>query len=419
MFPAVERAISVDLNQSAAAPSDALVVRSAHALPTPGTGPDLWTIALGLGFVIGIGRYAIVVWTVSRWVRRGRLFELDVDDATVILSRDAGAPMAVWLGRHIILLPIQSENWPEERRRSVLAHELAHVRRGDWLSKFIARLVWAMFWPNPLVWLLCRYESELAERSADDFVLTSGVAASRYAHDLLEIAREARATAPVPAVPMVYRTAVARRIDMILRTRINRGSLSLPGVLTCALVTIVLAAPISDMAIVRRLDKPAGGSQAAPFGNPTKIILKICFVNPGARITKAMEPRRFPDGTVGVISAFDAKEVEAVQKLWNVDGGVVTNAPIIRTISGAAATVTQGNETAGSKLDVTPTLLDDGQIELALEFSSTQDGASTDQVIKTREKQGMAFAIFAEGKHGLRGDLICIVTPVVESDGAP
>ena len=49
----------------------------------------------------------------------------------------------------------------------VLGHELAHVRRGDLLWRFAARIVRAAFFFHPLVWLIERRLNLLQEIAAD------------------------------------------------------------------------------------------------------------------------------------------------------------------------------------------------------------------------------------------------------------
>ena len=74
------------------------------------------------------------------------------------------------------------------RRRLVLLHELAHIRRYDCLTQLVAQAACALHWFNPLVWLAkSRMQSE-RELACDDLVLGAGTLPSTYAADLLELA---------------------------------------------------------------------------------------------------------------------------------------------------------------------------------------------------------------------------------------
>ena len=52
-------------------------------------------------------------------------------------------------------------------RDAVLLHESAHVRRGDAGWQFLLRLVQAVYWFHPLVWLLGRMVGRLREKACD------------------------------------------------------------------------------------------------------------------------------------------------------------------------------------------------------------------------------------------------------------
>ncbi|HTG72917.1 MAG TPA: M56 family metallopeptidase, partial [Terriglobia bacterium] len=52
-----------------------------------------------------------------------------------------------------VLLPRDAESWPDERIRMVLAHELAHIQRHDWVVQVLADAARAIYWFNPIFWL--------------------------------------------------------------------------------------------------------------------------------------------------------------------------------------------------------------------------------------------------------------------------
>jgi beta-lactamase regulating signal transducer with metallopeptidase domain len=115
----------------------------------------------------------------------------------VTLLQSAENPMPLTWGwwRPVVLLPADAAQWPEDRRRVVLLHELAHAKRWDCLTQTLARTVCALYWINPLVWLAARRMCVERELACDDLVLNSGCRASDYATHLVEIARRFR---PVP-----------------------------------------------------------------------------------------------------------------------------------------------------------------------------------------------------------------------------
>ena len=82
---------------------------------------------------------------------------LGIRHAVDVLEADSGTmPMTFGMLRNTILLPADAADWSEERRRVVLLHELAHVRRGDTASHVLARVALSLNWWNPLAWTTWR-----------------------------------------------------------------------------------------------------------------------------------------------------------------------------------------------------------------------------------------------------------------------
>ena len=83
--------------------------------------------------------------------------QLDLKRQCRVRRSDAVAVPMMWgFFRPVILLPTEANSWEPERLRAVLLHELAHVQRRDWLMQTIAQITCAVYWFNPIVWVVAR-----------------------------------------------------------------------------------------------------------------------------------------------------------------------------------------------------------------------------------------------------------------------
>ncbi len=167
----------------------------------------------------------------------------------VQLRRSPVATMPLTWGvlRPVLLLPAEADNWTAARQRMVLWHELAHIRRYDWLTQMLANLACALYWFNPLVWLAARQMRKERERACDDLVLACGAKPSEYAHELLALA--AGLTDPrlatLAAVPMARRSLLEDRLRAILDPLRSRAALTTAAVLVGGLIAAAAIAPVA------------------------------------------------------------------------------------------------------------------------------------------------------------------------------
>ena len=182
------------------------------------------TIALALWAVVVLAIGCSLIWSglvVRRLVRRARpldapewltpLWEvsdrLGLEEAPRLLrSEDAKMPFACGVLEPTIVLPADCDSWSLDRRRAVLLHELAHVRRHDLLGHTLGRLACAVYWFHPLVWTAAKQLRSESERACDDLALACGTRATDYAEHLLDIVTSVRRDA-TPSVAL----AMARR----------------------------------------------------------------------------------------------------------------------------------------------------------------------------------------------------------------
>ena len=156
-------------------------------------------------------------------------------------------PVTWGIRRPRVLLPACADEWPDDRTRAVLTHELAHIARGDWTVHVLAELGCAIYWFNPLFWIaksrLCRE----SEQAADDVVLRLGVDSSEYATHLLAIVRGAQAPLAgwTTTVAMARPSHLERRFAALLNAFANRDTATRRTQVAAIAVTMLVALPLA------------------------------------------------------------------------------------------------------------------------------------------------------------------------------
>jgi beta-lactamase regulating signal transducer with metallopeptidase domain len=150
-----------------------------------------------------------------------------------------------------VILPPRAQDWPDERRKVVLIHELAHIRRRDSLIEVTARAATAIHWFNPLVWLAMRQLRIERERACDNAVLHSGAKPSDYATQLMEAAAELGAfQRPLWQTAATSEgSSLKDRLLCILDPDLRRGPAPVYSPILTALMTIVLVSPLAAVSV--------------------------------------------------------------------------------------------------------------------------------------------------------------------------
>ena len=229
-----------------------------------------------------VSRLAIANARVARWQRSSQPVEdgnwlallrrltrdHGIERPVVLLeSEETDVPVTWGIVYPVVLLPAAAQDWDDEQRIAVLTHELAHVKRFDALTQQLAQLALALLWFHPLVWLAVRRMRLEREHACDDFVLVAGARATRYADDLLGLARRIGR----PAVPAAAALAMARRSELegrllaILDPAAKRSAVRRARVALSTLAMLTLAAPLAAFRPGVRVEtEPAPSTAVAP-----------------------------------------------------------------------------------------------------------------------------------------------------------
>jgi TonB family protein len=250
LLPAWELAV-VPAWRSAASAGAVSVAASSASSSWPNHA--LWLL-WAMGALVVLARLGRDVQAASSLARSARPFRLPGSADMPVragTSDRVRVPLAWGVWRPVVLFPAGAERWAEGLRRSVLAHELAHVARRDIVMLLAARVACAVYWFHPLVWAGARRLALEAERACDDRVLLTGVRASDYAGHLLEMTRSLGLTRTLPA-PALFAgpRSVETRVAAILDAgRSRRPSWSAAAALalstTAAVIAIAVAQPMS------------------------------------------------------------------------------------------------------------------------------------------------------------------------------
>jgi TonB family protein len=211
------------------------------------------------GGVFVLGRLAIGLWRVRRWSRTA------MSQDGVLYSAGVPVPMTWGLWRPEILLPEAAADWTSAERALVLCHEQAHVADRDWAWQTGARLVAAVFWFHPLVWIADGALRREAERVADDGVLAAGASGTAYATHLVNTARGLRRRT-MGAVAMVQPSGLESRVSRVLDAGIRRS-----GASRTAIAAAIGAAAVLTVTVAAFQDEPVYRAESPVLSRPTVI----------------------------------------------------------------------------------------------------------------------------------------------------
>ena len=172
----------------------------------------------------------------------------------LLVSREIASPVSWGVMRPVILINQASIAKPGDAE-AIIAHELAHVSRLDWAGLLLARIATALFWFNPLAWMVAYQAHQLREEAADDAVLRSNVDRVDYAALLVGAARhEARGFLLAANGVAPSAGSLKRRITRVLDEHQLRAPAYSGWMSACVLGAGLVALPLAAFSATRPVE---------------------------------------------------------------------------------------------------------------------------------------------------------------------
>jgi beta-lactamase regulating signal transducer with metallopeptidase domain len=172
---------------------------------------------------------------VAKRLRMGRKIALYVSDEVI-------SPLAMGVWRTAIILPISAVmQLSPEQLEAVLAHEMAHVRRWDYLGNLFQTAVECLLFFHPAVWWVSRRTRDLRELCCDEVAARSCVDPAVYVEALLQLEEQRTERLQLATALHGRGGSLLKRVKQLLGEEITMERETMCGVRIGVLGAVVLA----------------------------------------------------------------------------------------------------------------------------------------------------------------------------------
>ena len=218
----------------------------------------------------------------------------------ILASTVVTSPMVVGCFRSVILLPGSFiANVPASQLEAILAHELAHVRRYDYLINLLQTLIETLFFYHPAVWWLSYRIRIERENCCDDLVVVTFANKADYGRALLAV-EEFRNT-PVSTSTLALGAQGGSLLDRVRRL-VNPPSQNERAGSAGAVALTVLTIGLLAVGFWASAETQADEEDVTESAEPDSLVvdiadgisLQLLAVHPHNDRTKAWHPNGLP-----------------------------------------------------------------------------------------------------------------------------
>ncbi|MFC1713917.1 M56 family metallopeptidase [Candidatus Poribacteria bacterium] len=173
-------------------------------------------------------------------------------------SPEVYIPMSMGIFSPVIIVPDSAiDDGASDELEMILTHELAHIKRCDYLTRFLQNMLKVVFFFHPLFHLMKRKLAKEREHICDDWVIDITNRRSKYAEclvNLLEMAVHKPISVPVTLAMAERKRDIPGRIDMIVdrrrrtATRVSRRALFAVLIIGCVSLPVIGGLELLELA---------------------------------------------------------------------------------------------------------------------------------------------------------------------------
>ncbi|WKN45822.1 carboxypeptidase-like regulatory domain-containing protein [Tunicatimonas pelagia] len=180
------------------------------------------------------------------WQQRAKKLaeQLGISQTIVFASTDrSSTPLTLGYLKPIILIPGSLfAMMPTDQLETILIHELAHIKRRDYLWNLIQSVAEVILFYHPAYWYISSVLERERELACDNLTVSVTHRPRTYARALLQVAVQSNQV-PLPSVAAARKRGLSDRIQQIIYPgRAQRGISVLPFLLLLSVISLSLAA---------------------------------------------------------------------------------------------------------------------------------------------------------------------------------
>ncbi len=182
----------------------------------------------------------------ANWQQRAEklIQQLGISQSVSLASSNrTNTPLTLGWLKPIVLIPTSLlVMMPADQLQAILIHELAHIKRRDYLWNLLQSVAEVVLFYHPAYWYISSVLERERELACDALTITITRQPRIYAQALLQVAAQS-AQVPLPSVAAAGKRGLSNRIQQIIYPgKVQQGISVLPFVLLLSLISLSLAA---------------------------------------------------------------------------------------------------------------------------------------------------------------------------------